>query len=290
MNKEIFDLLERENIKSVVMSDEVYSFLSYDELNCNFDIIKFNDARAAAFYAMGEAQVKKSQSIFICLMVRSYELTSCYTALTEAFFEKIPLVVFSFERPEENFDYRSIKTTYSALIDWDRTTGYDLLEQHAQIFAPIIIKVSLEDVCDQSVSNRRSRLEVFSDASIPVYYYSCYHNKGLIDDSSIVVRECQNSYGAVPRYFGNLIGGSNGILILPETFFVKDIGFFINSNKLGNVIPRILVYNCLNIETYDWLNIQNGIKLKEVESIDSALVSLIESGKEPTIYLWRGEL
>lgn len=72
----------------------IQSFTSKSEFNC-YSIV---DERSAGFFALGMALKKKQPVVLLC--TSGSALLNYYPAIAEAFYQKIPLIVISADRPE----------------------------------------------------------------------------------------------------------------------------------------------------------------------------------------------
>ena len=131
--------LKASNITDVVISPGsrnapfIQSFTAKEAFNC-YSIV---DERCAGFFALGMALKKKKPVVLLC--TSGSALLNYYPAIAEAFYQKIPLIVLSADRPEYCIDQGQGQTIRQngALdlhirahfkIDGDTTDKHQLLE------------------------------------------------------------------------------------------------------------------------------------------------------------------
>lgn len=96
--------LKASNILDVVISPGsrnapfIQSFTSKEEFNC-YSVV---DERSAGFFALGMALKKKQPVVLLC--TSGSALLNYYPAIAEAFYQKVPLIVLSADRPEYCID------------------------------------------------------------------------------------------------------------------------------------------------------------------------------------------
>lgn len=184
---------------------------------------QYQDARSAAFYALGIA-VKKSQPV--TLVVPGHYLSSTYTAITEAWFQKANVIVIAlFEKVSE------VKTAWmdrcvlqTATFGAEEAASFaEALEAARGIPGPALFNLTgtapAETPVDYSTVLASLR-KAAPDAKVWAYHPL------KTGDTNLEAVAAQDKYGVLSRYIG-MSGVKNvGILICPARCALLDINIF----------------------------------------------------------------
>ena len=159
--------LKASNILDVVISPGsrnapfIQSFTSKPEFNC-YSVV---DERSAGFFALGIALKKKQPVVLLC--TSGSALLNYYPAIAEAYYQKIPLIVLSADRPEycidqgqgqtirqngaldlhlrAHFKIDGETTDINSLKDIEKTLGQSIGQFKDETLLPIHVNVHLEE-------------------------------------------------------------------------------------------------------------------------------------------------
>ncbi len=261
----------------IVLTSDVAFIL--DSISCEqkngLTINVMDDVRSATFFAYGEAKITQTPAL---LIVKNYYLTNCYTGLTEAWFQQIPLIVISLTKNENSvyYDYLTSCICKGLTLKSNDFEEYKSdLEVSLSAFGPTLINLIMQfpdrkyDSCKKVLNVLNSSLEkedtviCYGDLSLDLNYKF----KILLVDES-------NKYGIISKYMGSLLGcNGNCYLIAPLELFKYDTNIF-NNRYINNRFKVLFINDGDNsINPQKWVennNIQfkviNALTLKEVET------------------------
>lgn len=155
--------------------------------NSNMQLFSMPDERSAAFAAMGMAQSDQLPAAFLC--TSGSALVNAFPAVTEAYYQRIPLVIVSADRPEELIDQWDGQTLRQPGIfgtyvrhshhcnprnssEHQLTAGIYQLFQNAftQIPGPIHLNIALSEPIYEGISTFSSASDSASSAVKPFVY------------------------------------------------------------------------------------------------------------------------
>jgi 2-succinyl-5-enolpyruvyl-6-hydroxy-3-cyclohexene-1-carboxylate synthase len=102
--RDISEICKKKGIKHVIIAPGsrnaplIITFAKYSDLLC----LSITDERSAAYIAMGIAQYTGKPTALVC--TSGTAVLNCAPAIAEAFYQEIPLVVFTADRPHEWID------------------------------------------------------------------------------------------------------------------------------------------------------------------------------------------
>ena len=233
----------------------------------SMEAVEFEDARSAAFFAMGEA-VKEQEPVL--LVVPGEYLESTYTAVTEAWFQKAPLVVLAVHS-----NVRDVKTSWmDCCVAYASTFGVEYLEE--ELFkakaplGPVLLNlVDYESQKEDGVSyGDASRLLCELDKNAKAMIYNP-------EPESIVAGRCEvvssaDKYGLLSRYIGRSVVGDAGYLICTTECVLVDSNVF--RTRYVNKSMKIVVLDdgrlienglCKWIESNGWSLHLSGADIRE---------------------------
>lgn len=185
------------------------------------------DARSAVFAAYGTAKIDKNPVVII---TEDAYLPNTYTGLTEAWFQRIPVIVIALNSDSmESSRYLERCVDSSFLVN----SLSDIDEAINKIFlcsGPSLIKVKEQNKEDTIIdySYILNCLESFSRFQSVI----CYNSK--INSQRITDVDPQYKYGILSKYIGSLNGGAKSILCIPEELLGLDTNIFNIRNLPSN--------------------------------------------------------
>lgn len=228
----------------------------------------YADARSAAFYALGKT-IKNRASI--TLVVPGEYLSSTYTAITEAWFQKANVVVLAlFEK------YSDVKTSWM-----DRcvlqTATYGPEEQDSLVLAmkeardmpgPALFNLVGAPVKEDSIEYGALLTALRAVAArVNVWLY----NPTECADPYAHAIGTRDKYGILSRYIGMSTAMDEGVLICPASCALLDMNIFRTRYANGNM--KIVLWDeshkLDDLNTALWIQ-SNGWECAEAEQADEA--------------------
>lgn len=247
------------------------------------DAVYISDVRSAAFFAMGKVKKELDKTV---LLTDARFISSAYTALTELWFQRIPVLLILYNGSEATrLDYLSRCVDRIVYIDSTKTAE-NFLRRTPSFDGPVIWLVAeqagLEADYDYSaildaLSKIQYRDKVFIYNSLPV-------DTGL-DVSHITGN---HKYGMLSKYTGYITpGDSRAILCIPENAMDLDSNIF-NSRFISGNFKIIVSADTSRIwnRMKEWIA-TNGIEVSETtgQSVDFALEKFLNASKPAVLYV-----
>lgn len=229
------------------------------------------DARSAAFFAYSYS---KSKQVRVALVVEECYLSNIYTAMTESWFQNVPLIVIAvnssgydgiqyLERCVSKIAFESSIPDVKKLID-----GYNGDK-------PILIKIatSIPTEVEYNVSSLIEAIRLKYNNRIEVF-----NPMGNCEGELIFPISAEHKYGIISKYIGRLTVFSESLLIIPEHLLELDSNVF-NIRNLPKGFKVIIIEESGNYaeKMSNWL-VANGIS--QFDNLDDFLDS-----KNASIYL-----
>lgn len=198
--------------------------------------VQYEDARSAAFYAMGIA-VKENTPV--TLVVPGRYLASTYTAITEAWFQKANVIVIAvYEKVSE------VKTAWmDRCVVQTGTYGPDENEaflqalEHAKgAYGPVLLNRVGAVPAEQPVDYSRilAVLSKVADGKEILAYYA-----QNCEDLPVRQILAEDKYGVLSRYIGMSAVKDVGILLCPARCVLLDANIF--RNRYANANMKIIL-------------------------------------------------
>ena len=220
MIQKLKELLRSLGINDVICEEGV-SQIFQDTFN--FRIV--NDVRSATFEALGISKMKDNR---VALVVDERYLSSVYTAITEAWFQRINILIVTYNA---NL-YQSLEYIDRCII------GKSLLLDSSDIGiladairlqnGPYLLRSSI--TIDEDLPIDYSTIAKIIDNKITekdiVFFYNPTDN--IKSTASIQIIKPEHKYCVVSKYIGYLLGKTNCkcILCIPESLFAYDTNIF----------------------------------------------------------------
>lgn len=245
-----------------------YTTLVYSE-HCADDILTqhfipenihyISDVRSATFFAFGKA---KAQCSPVILLVDESYISNCYTALMEAWMQRIKIAVIVYNSISyKNTLYleRCVDNVYE-ITDKEHIT--EIITQVNCSLGPVLIKIP-EDISKRVYIDYTdilsSVLQLKTESEILCYCPDKH-------PSGIKVIEERHKYGILSKYIGMLMSGKDYVLIIPDTILSLDSNVFNVRNLPSNFYVVMLKTSDNTLKHYqNWIE-SNGIDVKEVSS------------------------
>lgn len=230
------------------------------------------DARSAVFTAYGVA--KMSLSPTIVLIDESY-LPNTYTALTEAWFQRVPVIIISYNsKNTDSSAYldRCVDTTCFVNKETDLSGTIDLI---CSMHGPSLIKVQ-EEIKENLEIDYTSILNLLEHhvSNLPdIFFYDC-----KVENEGYRCIETRHKYGVLSKYVGYLSCGKDAILCIPEDLLALESNIFCIRDfpkKFKLIVKKrdSLLWNKLKA----WMS-RNGVHVydKPKTNIEESLMELLK--------------
>lgn len=173
------------------------------------------DVRSAVFNAYGMSKISHKP---VVVVVEDDFLPNTLTALTEAWFQRVSVVILTVNSNElANSSYldRCVDAKY-LIIDAD-----DIKKIVLQC-GPILIKVK-ENVCTENKIDYAHIVPVIENCAKDSIVF-CYNPTDCKSGYEII--KTQYKYGVLSKYVGQLVGGKKALLCIPEELLALDTNIF----------------------------------------------------------------
>lgn len=280
----IKEFLESYAFSSLVVNKSVLNRLSEKDYGYIMDQnpIVVTDARSSAFRAFGIA--KETCSNKVVLLLDGTAAENIYTAVTEMFFQEIPVLILPVFFAGETFDFdymRRCSNVLSPLTENEKITDFSLLvDQFKPTVLPVVISDSLSATNDYSVIFK-ALSHVLNKDDIVFSYHS-----GSAEDYPFEVRNIKQKYkyGVLSKYMGFVtVSDKRCLLCITPEILELDINIF--NNRYVSDKVRIIVYGTDNYERMKKWLVSNGfeVNLADINTFDSHFCKTLLSNESPTI-------
>lgn len=212
---EILNRLFDKGVKKIVST-----IISDSTIECQQLVTEYvEDVRSAVFTAYGIAKMDNNP---VVILTEDSYLPSVYTGITEAWFQRVPVIVIALNSDDIESS-RYLARCVDSLVFIQSSSDIDeSINKIMQCSGPTLIKVK-EKGDDNAIidySYILKCLENFPYSQNFICYNSKINRKGITDVSPIY------KYGILSKYVGSLNGGAKSILCLPEDLLGVDSNIF----------------------------------------------------------------
>ena len=240
------------------------------------------DARSSAFRAFGIAkQLPNSKTV---LLMDGTAIESTYTALTEMFFQEIPLLVIAVFQKGEDFSLGYLERccdVLNAVREDDAEDGFQF-EEHR--FKPTVLPVILNQKTEKTVDYGYILDELDSLLSSDDILF-CYEPE-LKKEYSYEIKAVSRryKYGTLSKYMGySLVSPKRCLLLITPDIIDIDINIF-NNRYLSDKV-KIIVFGTENYdEMKTWLE-SNGfeIRLADKKNFSRQADEMLNQAEGPSV-------
>lgn len=286
---ELEDFIKLFNSNNIILADNIDLYNSQDKLNKNIEIK--NDVRSATFYAFGKSKLINKN---VVLIVDGNNISSTYTALTEAWFQNTNLIIIALYKSMYdiscNYLNKCSVCNMSFLLK-DYHSFKDKIDKNIQKNGPKIFNIVVDfDFFEPKINyeNILSQLSNILDKNDEVYVY----NSLPIDKMPyrIINIDEKYKYGIISKYVAYLLGKKNErkILVCSSEIFLYDTNILNNKYMSDNFL--IILIDKANIakKISNWCK-ENKINFCIVEDLSEQLKDRIELNK-PSILVIKEEV
>lgn len=242
----------------------------------------YQDSRSAVFYGMGQA-IKEKRTVGV--FVSGAYLSSAYTALTEAWFQKANVIVVAF------YDKVSeVKTAWAdrcvlknITVDISEISEHtDILRDCCNLNGPVLINIVGIKMVDNPVdySNWVNAIHNI-DKDKKIVCYNSTENTGVINVIS------KDKYGIISKYIGMSVAMDAGVLLCTSDCFLLDANVF--RTRYANSNMKIVFLDNGKLEELDaekWFE-SNGWKFRVVGGTEYGIVKWLLAQKQQAVLIVR---
>lgn len=254
----VISCLRTKGVERLVNTSAQINAMAYTPYNIDYYI---EDVRSAVFNAYGMSKISHAP---VAIIVEEAYLPNTYTALTEAWFQRVPVVVLAVNSINlESSSYLNRCVDVSILIntaDDIESAVCDALQHHG----PTLLKIKEKECEEEKIdyTNIYSIVDIFAnDAKV-----LCYNPQVSKNDYEYIMPEYK--YGVISKYVGQLVGGRRVVLCIPEYLLALDTNIF-NFRDFPDGFKLIVKYidGSYWNKLEKWLNI-NGIQTIVADSVE----------------------
>lgn len=260
--KELNDLLNLINPKSVILGDEVEFGKKYTK--------RIMDVRSAAFYAFGESKITNEN---VVLVIDGDYLPNVYTVLTEAWFQKTNLIVVALFNSiydiETNYLNRCTVANVK-FIDKDYSLFQEKLEESLNLIGPKVISVVTKKVQKEiDYSNIIKHLNKLLTSDDKLYVYNSKEEKTKCYLENIPQKY---KYGILSKYLAHVEDAKNNYILLCSKECLLVDSNILNNRAMNQNFKMIVLGNIKEIQ--DWI-LDNDIIYKEASNLKKDLEEFV---------------
>lgn len=230
MIEEILKKLQAQGVNHLVLTSQNDGFKERISLKTEY----VEDVRSAVFNAYGMAKMMDKP---VVVLVDEEYLPNTYTGLTEAWFQRVPVIILSYNSNSIISSHYLERCLYASFFIEDSNSIDKVVDQILLYHGPTLIKVKdaleVEEPVDYANIFDLLR-EAKTDANI-----LCYNSREQRKDIKNI--EPKHKYGVISKYIGMLFGGKNIILCIPEDLLTLDSNIFNVRNLPANF--KLIVKN-----------------------------------------------
>ena len=246
---------------------------------------QYRDARSAAFFAMGTA-VKTCQPVI--LVVPGHDLTSTYTAITEAWFQKANVIVVAlFDKVSEvktAWMDRCVLRTATFGVDEQADFGEMMLSVRG-LPGPVLINLTGFS-CEESEIDYSAVITALS-ATNPELKITAYSPK-VQDYNKVTAVSAKDKYGLISKYIGMSVAKDVGVLLCPAKCALLDINIL--RTRYGNGNMKIVLIDDNNVlydlNVREWIT-ENGWEYLESNGAEESGAKWLLSCERQSVWLIR---
>ncbi len=273
-------------LKKLLNNENICEFvLSGIDLKCFENCISIDDARDAAFYAMGVA-VKNQKPVI--LVVDGDSLTNIYTAITEAWFQKANVIILSV------FDeINKIKTSWmdrcviasEVFLLSDEEKCLEYINNSVGAYGPVLVNILVQKT-ECTAVNYNVLLDTVGNCN-EKYELLLFNSEGNVnvENAQITVIPKEYRYGIISKYFGSAVAGSKKILCCTTDCLMLDLNVFRTRYKNSNMKIIAVEDNGFSKEKIENWIISNGFSLNEVSTLTTQEYKEFVESSQPSVLL-----
>lgn len=244
-----------------------------------FDI-SIKDARSAAFYGLGRVNSTENKVAVFC---KTSEVASMLTAVTEAFYQNVPLIIVSIGNEEENAKMAECFESVTEKTVWCENDSTILDKMGEEKFSgPVLILCNSEEKTDTTNSDihKLEVIEQLKKIENPNFRI-LVSNVDIVENPKI--RLYKESEGYIYEFFGTSVANKNEQQVLIATY--SQISQNLNAFNL-RYIPQNVIIICLDSKIRNhkqWFE-NNGFTYIELTDINKLADNICFEKNKKIIY------
>ena len=267
----------------LVQSDE--NVVTVAPIKVENSVAIYQDARSAAFFAMGMAIKDKKP---VTLLTPGEYLANVYTAMTEAWFQKAEIVIYAFydkvSDVKTSWADRCAKTITIHIDEYESCA--DKIKSYYHKHGPLLINVVGVDL-QKSRIDYSTIIETVSKRDKEAKFL-CYNSQNQSDIDNNIKTEYK--YGVLSKYVGMSVAKKVGYLLCNTECVLVDVNIF--RTRYANKNMKIVILddgNLKNNQIDQWIT-SNGWVCKCVEKIDDETADWLKEQTVQAVLIIEGEM
>jgi hypothetical protein len=233
---------------------------------------------------MGESMKENTP---ITLLVPGEYISSTYTAITEAWFQKVNVVVIAL--------YKKISDVNTAWMErclvTNATFGIDeegdintFLQKAYGMKGPVLVNIVGETLCENTCDYEKI-INVLESVSVDEIECWCYNPKNKMGNNRFHIIEAQHKYGVISKYIGMSVVSNVGILLCNVECALVDINVF--RTRYANSNMKIILVDDGSLKENNvahWIE-SNDWACKEMAVMDENAAKWLISQTKPAVLI-----
>ena len=183
------------------------------------DVTYIEDARSAVFNAYGITKINKIPTV---VFVEDPFLPSTYTGLTEAWFQRVNVIVIAVNCTNlESSAYLNRCVDEAFLIN-ENTRIDSIIKKAISHCGPVLLKIKQEIQEEPKIDY--SRIIHLYGSTTDMLKFACYNSLYITDEIENIPSKYK--YGVISKYIGQIVGGRHLALCIPEELLALDSNVF----------------------------------------------------------------
>lgn len=203
-------------VRFVNTTTQIKEKISYPS---NIEWYYIEDVRSAVFNAYGMSKISHSP---VAIIVEEAYLPNTYTALTEAWLQRVQVIVLALNSMNLDSSFYLNRCVDASILIDNVETIEGVVCNAIQHHGPTLIKIKEEVNEEKKIdyTNLFSIIDLCAKDEKILCYNPQYGNK----DYEFIPPEYK--YGVISKYVGQLIGGKQSVLCIPEYLLALDTNIF----------------------------------------------------------------
>lgn len=281
--KLFWNLLKDHKVKQVVIGD-----INDVKLDKDFSFSHCDDVRSAAFNAFGKCKLGEP----VVLLINGAYLSSVYTVLTEAWFQKANLIVVALYDSvydiETNYLNRCTVSNMK-LYEKDYELFSSKIEESLNIIGPKVFNIvtTKMNVKENDYYNIIAELsKVMRNEDQLITYNSLHTDKEYKFICKNILPKYK--YGTLSRYFAMMTELPTKAILLCDDSCVKVDSNIFNSRYINNNLKIIILQKSNSFDIKEWVT-ANGIKFIESNNLKNDIKEFYGSTVSTVLLVKDGE-
>lgn len=237
MIDKILRYINEQEISSVICTNNLEERLNSIQENLDKDKLhSIYDIRSAVFFAFGIARTQKKPAV---VLTESQYISNAYTAMTEAWFQKVPVIIISLEKENERYDY--LENCSDMIVHIDREEQIKIFDNMLKSSKPSVVCVWHGDIKNNvyDAADLLKKLSPFLSDKDDIFVGEniiCRSKVGTVHE---ILRKYD--YGTVSKYCGFVEGCKGKAILISDVNKLKLDGNVFNNRYVSGKYKIILL-------------------------------------------------